>query len=138
MERPVTIQILSTIERDGEKERISQSVSGTYHADNGSHTIHYRENHPNGTTTYNQFYFDPQIARLLRSGSVQSTMEFTPGIQKTCNYTTELGTIMLKTYTKAYDSIWHSPNDIRIKITYDLFQEEILISTTTLRIRILG
>lgn len=138
MEKPVTIKILSTIERDGEKERISQSVSGTYHTENGRHTIHYSENHPNGATTYNQFCFDSQVARLLRSGGVQSTMEFTPGIQKTFNYTTELGTIILKTYTKAYDSIWHSPNDIRIKITYDLFQEEILVSTTTLRIRILG
>lgn len=137
MTSDVKITIISVFANEyGEEDKTSFHTIGKYYEKEEGLCLQYvEEDSQSKTVTHNTLTLGKQTMELVRDGSITSSMLFTVGETLSAEYTTPYGAMQLNIHTNELNA-YSSDDRIIIKLSYDLLQENTLLSHNRMTIKI--
>lgn len=132
---PVHVQLTTTIEQDGQKERFDFDEDGEFIELNSAYYLRYQE-HQQGQITPVQLRLANDAVHLRRRGVRETNFTFQLGQTTKARYQTEYGIIGMNVTTKRL-SINFDPTKVRgtVDLQYQLLANEQLIGTYQLQLQ---
>lgn len=126
---PVHIQLTTTMEQDGQRDKYTFDEQGQFIELNGKYYLRYQE-HQNGQTTPVQFRLATDLVHLRRSGVRETDFEFQRDRATKTRYRTEYGIIAMTVTTNRLN-VEFDPEDVNgsLGLEYQLTANGQLIGT---------
>lgn len=137
MTKEVTV-IIDGLQRGGEEDTITSTVSGNYHYHNGKHFVRYEERAEGEEgITKNTIKITPDKIDIVKTGFNTSQMVFDLNEPTTGCYQTTYGSLFLEIHTTKLQ-IEEALNEIRVRLEYTLSTNDSHLSDNLISIKIIS
>ena len=131
MPKKVRIQFESRQEAEGDSADISQILEGDRYDKDGDVYLRFEENVEGAGVVRSTMRIRGGSVHITRSGAVRTVMDFKPGQDTMCSYTTPLGDLKFVISTDALDIVVDD-EVVKVDISYDMYANGSQVSRNTM------